>query len=45
MTAGTLSVLRIGEIRQGIERLRGRDNAQAALLEQWLRGFRVAAGA
>jgi predicted nucleic acid-binding protein len=42
MTAGTLSVLTIGEIRLGIERLRSRDNAHADLLEQWQRGLRVA---
>ena len=34
-----LSVLTIGEIRLGIERLRRRDNAQAGLLEHWLRGL------
>jgi toxin FitB len=37
-----LSVLTIGEIRLGIERLRRRDNVQADLLEQWLRGLSVA---
>ncbi len=37
-----LSVLTIGEIRLGIERLRRRDNVQADLLEQWLRGLHVA---
>jgi predicted nucleic acid-binding protein len=31
-----LSVLVIGEIRQGIERLRPRDPAQAGVFEQWL---------
>jgi predicted nucleic acid-binding protein len=31
-----LSVLVIGEIRQGIERLRRRDPAQAAVYETWL---------
>ena len=31
-----LSVLVVGEIRQGIERLRGRDRGQAAALEKWL---------
>lgn len=31
-----LSVLVFGEIRQGIERLRRRDPAQAAILDQWL---------
>jgi toxin FitB len=34
-----LSVLTIGEIRLGIERLRRKDNLQADLLEQWLRGL------
>ena len=34
-----LSVLSIGEIRLGIERLRGKDAAQAARLEQWLHGL------
>jgi toxin FitB len=37
-----LSVLTIGEIRLGIERLRRKDTAQADLLEQWLRGLHVA---
>jgi predicted nucleic acid-binding protein len=32
----TLSVLAIGEIRDGIERLRSRDPARARLLERWL---------
>ncbi len=36
-----LSVLTIGEIRLGIERLRRKDTAQADLLEQWLRGLHV----
>src|ERR1700691_2433062 len=36
-----LSVLVLGEIRQGIERLRGRDSTQARALEKWL--LRVAA--
>jgi len=34
-----LSVLTIGEIRLGIERLRRGDTAQAGLLEHWLRGL------
>jgi toxin FitB len=34
-----VSVLTIGEIRLGIERLRTRDAARADLLEQWLRGL------
>jgi predicted nucleic acid-binding protein len=34
-----LSTLVIGEIRQGIERLRGRDEVQAAALETWLDGL------
>jgi toxin FitB len=37
-----LSVLTIGEIRLGIERLRRKDAAQADLLEQWLGGLHVA---
>ena len=37
-----LSVLTLGEIRMGIERLRRRDNARADLLEQWLHGLGVA---
>ena len=34
-----LSVLVVGEIRQGIERLRRRDPAQAAVYEAWLAGL------
>ena len=34
-----LSVLTIGEIRLGIERLRRKDPAQADAIEQWLRGL------
>ena len=34
-----LSVIVLGEVRRGIERLRGRDQAQAAILEQWLLGL------
>jgi predicted nucleic acid-binding protein len=34
-----LSVLTIGEIRLGIERLRRKDPAQAYTIEQWLRGL------
>lgn len=34
-----LSVLTVGEIRLGIERLRRRDSPRAGLLEQWLRGL------
>ena len=34
-----LSVLTIGEIRIGIERLRRKDAPQAGRLEQWLRGL------
>ena len=37
-----LSVLTIGEIRLGIERLRRKDQPQADLLEQWLRGLHLA---
>jgi hypothetical protein len=39
-----LSVLVLGEIRRGIERARGRDAAQAAVLERWLREIRDAFG-
>jgi toxin FitB len=31
-----LSVLTVGEIRQGVERIRRRDAASAAILERWL---------
>jgi predicted nucleic acid-binding protein len=34
-----LSVLVIGEIRQGIERVRARDRARAEALERWLAGL------
>jgi toxin FitB len=34
-----LSVLTIGEIRVGIERLRRKDPARADTIEQWLRGL------
>lgn len=34
-----LSVMTIGEIRQGIEQLRTRDARQAALLDRWLKGL------
>lgn len=37
-----LSVLTIGEIRLGIQRLRRKDEPQASLLEQWLQGLHVA---
>ena len=37
-----LSVLTIGEIRLGIERLRGKDAAQTRRLEQWLHGLYTA---
>jgi predicted nucleic acid-binding protein len=36
-----LSVLTIGEIRLGIERLRRKDERQADVLEQWLLGLHV----
>jgi len=39
-----LSVLVLGEIRQGLERARGRDPAQARALERWLRDVRDAFG-
>jgi toxin FitB len=35
-----LSVLTVGEIRLGIQRIRRNDQAQAAHLEQWLDGLR-----
>ena len=35
-----LSVLVLGEIEQGIERLRSRDHAQARVLTTWLDGLR-----
>jgi len=35
-----LSVLVVGEIRQGIEGLRSRDRIQAGHLETWLAGLR-----
>src|ERR1700722_9484572 len=34
-----ISALTVGEIRLGIEQLRGKDATQADLLEQWLRGL------
>jgi|SRR5579875_2765450 len=34
-----LSVLTIGEIRMGVERLRRKDKAQARHIEQWLTGL------
>jgi predicted nucleic acid-binding protein len=34
-----LSVVVLGEVRRGIERLRGRDADQAAVLETWLGGL------
>jgi toxin FitB len=37
-----LSVLTIGEIRLGIERLRRKDRSQAEVLEQWLQGLHAA---
>jgi toxin FitB len=36
-----LSVLTIGEIRRGVERLRRRDPPQAARLERWLTGLNL----
>jgi toxin FitB len=36
-----LSVLTIGEIRRGVERLRRRDPLQAARLDRWLAGLTV----
>jgi predicted nucleic acid-binding protein len=37
-----VSVLSVGEIRLGIERLRRKDTAQAGVIEQWLDGLRAA---
>jgi toxin FitB len=37
-----LSVLTLGEIRRGIERLRRKDEPQAELLEGWLSGLLIA---
>lgn len=37
--AMSISVLVLGEVRRGIERLRGRDPAQALNLERWLQGL------
>ncbi|MGO8961233.1 MAG: type II toxin-antitoxin system VapC family toxin [Streptosporangiaceae bacterium] len=37
-----LSVLTLGEIRRGIERLRRKDEPQAELLEAWLSGLLIA---
>ena len=34
-----LSALVVGEVRQGIERLRGRDPRQASVFESWLDGL------
>jgi predicted nucleic acid-binding protein len=39
-TALRLSVLTLGEIRKGIERLRDRDNAQAQVFADWLEELR-----
>jgi toxin FitB len=39
-----ISALTIGEIRLGIERLRGQDAGQADLLEQWVRGLHAGYG-
>lgn len=36
-----LSVLTIGEIRLGIERLRRKDSTQAGALERWFRGLQA----
>jgi predicted nucleic acid-binding protein len=35
-----LSALTIGEVRQGIERLRRRDPSRAEAIDEWLRGLR-----
>ena len=36
-----LSCLTVGEIRRGIERLRGTDEGQAKAIERWLTGLRT----
>jgi len=36
-----LSVLVLGEVRQGIERLQRRDEVQAAVYERWLEGLQA----
>lgn len=36
-----LSCLTVGEIRRGIERLRGKDEVQAKAIERWLTGLRI----
>lgn len=36
-----LSCLTVGEIRRGIERLRGRDEVQAGAIDRWLAGLRL----
>jgi hypothetical protein len=36
-----LSCLTVGEIRRGIERLRGRDEVQARAIDRWLAGLRL----
>jgi predicted nucleic acid-binding protein len=35
-----VSVLVLGEVRRGVERLRGRDRLQAEVLERWLNALR-----
>ena len=34
-----ISVLTVGELRQGVERIRRRDHRSAVLLDRWLRGI------
>ena len=36
-----LSVLVVGEVRQGVERLKRRDPEQAAVFERWLEGLSI----
>lgn len=36
-----LSVMVIGEVRKGVESMRRRDPAQAAVIDRWLEGLRV----
>lgn len=43
-SAKFLSVLVLGEVRRGIQRLRARDAVQAAVFEGWLERLRVEFG-
>jgi predicted nucleic acid-binding protein len=39
-----LSVLTFGELRRGVEKLKRKDRATAAVLEEWLRGLELSFG-